>query len=465
LEYDTYYPHNQKIESPYTVLNIGTYSHPRILPIPLINMNTTMNTQNTTLLGPAGSNTSVTDIPSLVEMPESDPPSDSDSMPELKAIPVALNPLEQEIASILISLIKHESAGEKQEALDDACKIMDLNPSNAAAAEAIVRLMRPTEIIAAPGSDHLQARTVMINIELLFPEGHFNLQKRFSEITEAASAAGKKIFSEPIDLKELGITYIVCSQPKCGTKAVVITRVSDGSWFTKFTGGQIRVDTKRMEGSVGPVNVYTEKLIVDFKMNESGVWELTNAVSPPPPHALATGPMKRATTLAHFIGTYTNPTFMAKKFSNESNGEELTIVSQKEIETTEEDSEKMVCRGDAATRMPKETTMPCIPLKLSELTDFKMVEQEMNQEITATNVFLEEGEESKCGDGDRIACLISKNTPFFTRHLKVYGKNRENLVVIIGEDEKEFPWAACSEHWESLITTLGDVCKPTVEIE
>ena len=439
-------------------------------------MNTQTNTQTTQSPAPLTRSGSVTDIligepsinqvPYLDTLPELEEDSDTGSdMPKLESVPVALNPLEQEIASILISLIKHESAGEKQEALDDACKIMALNPNNAAAAEAIVRLMRPTDIIAAPGPEHLQARTVMINIELSFPEGYFNLQKRFSEITKAASAAGKNILSEPIDLKELGITHIVCSQPKGGTKAVVITRVSDGSWFTKFTGEQFRVDTKRLEGSVGPVDVYTDKLIVDFKMNESDVWELTNAVSPPPLHALTMGPMKRATTLAHLIGTYTNPTFMAKKISNESNGEGLTIVSQKEIDTTEEDSEKMVCRGDAATRMPKETTMPCIPLKLADLTDFKMVEQEMNQEINATNVVIKEGEESKCGEGDRLACLISKDHPFFSRHLKVFGKNREHLVVLIGEDDKEFPWAKCPEHWESLITTLGDVCKPTVEIE
>ena len=418
-------------------------------------MNTNHSQNTSPPLSPVGSPTSAMDLPPLVEEEGVDPLSDPET------IPVALNPLEQEIASILISLIKHESAGEKQEALHDACKIMALNPNNAPAAEAIVRLMRPTEIIAAPGPEHLQARTVLFNIELSFPEGYFNLQKTFSNITKAAALAGKKILSYPVDIKKLGITHIVCSQPKGGTKAVVITRVSDGSWFTKFTGEQFRVDTKRLEGSVGPVDVYTDKLIVDFKMNESGVWELTNAVSPPPLHALTMGPMKRATTLAHLIGTYTNPTFMAKKISNESNGEGLTIVSQEELDTTGEDSEKMICRGDAATRIPKETTMPCIPLKLADLTDFRPAEQEIN----ATNVFIKEGEESKCGDSDRLACLISKDHPFFSRHLKVFGKNRENLAVLIGEDDKEFPWATCPEHWESLITTLGDVCKPTVEIE
>jgi hypothetical protein len=436
-------------------------------------MNTQTNTQSPVPLTRSGSPTSVMDIligePSINQVPDLEEYSDTDSgtdsdMPELENL-VDLNPLEQEIASILISLIKHESAGEKQEALDDACKIMALNPNNAPAAEAIVRLMRPIEIIVAPGPEHLQARTVLFNIELSYPEGYFNLQKKFSEITKAAALAGKKILSCPIDIKKLGIADIVCSQPTGGTKAVVITRVSDGSWFTKFTGEQFRVDTKRLEGSVGPVNVSTDKLIVDFKMNETGVWELTNAVSPPPPHALTMGPMKRSTTLAHLIGTYTNPTFMAKKISNESNGEGLTIVSQEEIDTTEENSDKMICRGDTAAKMPKETIMPCIPLKLADLTDFKMVEQEMNQEITATNVVIKEGEESKCGDGDRLACLITKDHPFFSRHLKVFGKNREHMVVLIGEDDKEFPWAKCPEHWESLITTLGDVCKPTVEFE
>lgn len=433
-----------------------------------------MNTQNTITslpLSPVGSPTSVMYLPPLEEEQATDPHSDTDSMPELESIPVALNPLEQEIKSILISLINHESAGEKQKALDDACKIMELNPSNVVAAEAIVRLMSTTKVIVAPGPEHLQARTVMVNIELIFPEGHYNLQKKFSEITKAASVAGKKIISEPIDLKELGITYIVSSLPKNGTKAVIITRVSDGSWFTKFTGEEIRIDTKRIEGSVGPVNVPTDKLIVDFKMNESGVWELTNAVSPPPPHALAMGPMKRATTLTHLIGTYTNPTFMAQTFSNESKGEGLTIVSEAEIDATEEDTDKMICRGNTAAKMPKDTIMPCIPLKLSELTDFKLEPKEIDttngspQEINAENVFLKDGQESKCGDGDRIACLISKDHPFFSRHLKVFGKNRENLVVLIGEDNEEVPWATCSEHWETLIGTLGDICKPTIDFE
>ena len=90
-----------------------------------------------------------------------------------------------------------------------------------------------------------------------------------------------------------GINTITCNLPRNGTKAIVVSRIDDGTWFKNFTGNEWRTDYRRIGGDTGHVEVPVEKMVVDFTKNESNVWELTNATTQPKTDLVTFGPSKR----------------------------------------------------------------------------------------------------------------------------------------------------------------------------
>ena len=83
-------------------------------------------------------------------------------------------------------------------------------------------------------------------------------------------------------------------------------------------------------------------------------------------------------------------------------------------------------------------------------------------EPDADNIVLREGEESKCGDGDRFAAYIISEEPIFENYVKVFGDERQHLAVMIGKDGEEHLWAKCEDHWETLVHCFAEVCKHTL---
>jgi len=306
-----------------------------------------------------------------------------------------------------------------------------------------------TTISAAPGSTHIQAQTVLINLQNNYPNKMTDLQTKMKAITD--SAVGDTI-SGLIDLGSFGINKITNNIPRGGEKAIVITRVSDGSWFKKFTGDEWRTDFRRIGGDVGDVEVTVEKIIVDFKKNESGEWELTNAVAQPKEDIVTFGPNGRGVGIAQLIGTVSNPAFVADNFQK---GGVMghSIMGE---DTIDEENEMHISLGELSITLMTDATMPVTDTNKNQLVPPVRAERKPH----LYNIILQEGEESKCGDADRFAAYIISEQPFFEPYIKVFGSERENFAVMIGEDNNEHLWAKCEDHWEKLIKCFANVCMP-----
>ena len=120
-------------------------------------------------------------------------------------------------------------------------------------------------IQAAEGVRHLQAQTVLSNLEANYPEWMAELQTKMKAITDMANG---NVASGLIDMSSLGINTITCNLPRNGKKAIVVSRIDDGTWFKNFTGNEWRMDYRRIGGDTGHVEVPVEKMVVDFTKNE-----------------------------------------------------------------------------------------------------------------------------------------------------------------------------------------------------
>lgn len=306
-----------------------------------------------------------------------------------------------------------------------------------------------TTIAAAPGSTHLQAQTVLIHLQNGHPEKMGDFQTKMKAITD--SAVGNTI-SGLIDLSSLGIKKITNNIPRGGEKAIVVTRVDDGSWFKNFTGDEWRTDFRRIGGDVGDVEVTVEKIVVDFKKNESDEWELTNAVAQPKADIVTFGPNGRGVGIAQLIGTVSNPAFMADNFQK---GGVMghSIMGEDAID---EENEMHISLGELSITLMTDAIMPVTDINTNQLVPSVKAETFPDP----YNIILKEGEESKCGDADRFAAFIISEQPLFEPYIKVFGSERENFAVMIGEDGGEHLWAKCEDHWETLIKCFANVCMP-----
>ena len=315
----------------------------------------------------------------------------------------------------------------------------------------IVKMQNSINIQAAEGVKHLQAQTVLSNLEANYPEWMADLQTKMKEITDMANG---NVASGLIDMNSLGINTITCNLPRDGTKAIVASRIDDGTWFKNFTGNEWRMDYRRIGGDTGHVEVPVEKMVVDFTKNESNVWELTNATTQPKTDLVTFGPSKRGVNIAHLVACNTNPTLMNGNFQKGDEGG-YSIVNE---DTFDKDMIKQISLGEQAVTLMKDAIMPVS--NVAENTLNKPARAEIDPE--ADNIVLRAGEESKCGDGDRFAAYIISEEPIFKNYVKVFGEERQHLAIMIGKDGEEHLWAKCEDHWETLINCFAEVCKHTL---
>lgn len=308
-----------------------------------------------------------------------------------------------------------------------------------------------TQIAAASGDDHIQAQTVLANLQSNHPERMVDLQTKMKVITDSANG---NTVSGMVDLASLGINKITTVLPRNGEKAIIVARVDDGSWFKDFTGNEWRMDYRRIGGDKGEVEIPVEKMIVDFKKNGSGEWELTNAVAQPKKDLITFGPNKRGVGVTHLVGSVTNPTLMTGRFQKGDAGGHSLV----DAESFDEDKTKQIALGELAVTLMQDAIMPLTDVEKNVLKEPARAEIPPEPD----NIVLEEGEESKCGDGDRFAAYITSEEPVFSQYLKVYGEEREHLAVIIGKDGEEHLWAKCEDHWETLINCFAEVSKHTL---
>jgi hypothetical protein len=327
-------------------------------------------------------------------------------------------------------------------------------------------------IAAAPGNNHLQAQTVLSFLETEHSEKVDLIQTKMKDITDMAEGNNA---SGVIDLKSMNINAIMSVLPRDGYKVILIKRVEDGGWFKDFTGNRWRMDFARIGGGEGEVEVPTDNIVVDFVKNDSHEWLLTNAVAPPDPELLTFGPSRRGISCAHLVATLSNPKYMANNFQK-GNISNYSIVPEQESDEVEG---LIVNLGDTAVTLSTNGIMPnrdiscntLVPMrKESTYPDIDRCGEDANTVITTflavsndpAKIILGDGEESKRGDADRFADYIVSKQPIFSEYIKIFGKNRENMIISIGPDNNEHLWTKCSEHWETLINCFAEVCKLTL---
>ena len=313
-----------------------------------------------------------------------------------------------------------------------------------------------TTITTARGVHHISAHNFLYNLHRDNPTTKIDaFQSKLNEITESAT---EDTVSSVINLDSLDIHNVICTLPKDGEKAIVVTRVyDDRSIPTKlktFTGSEWHIDLNRIKGHIGNVCVSVDNIVVDLRKNKHGHWELTNVIPQPTHNGVSLSTVTQHITLSHLIGAITSASLISRFKKGSTSGYSLYSSTDDE----EMDYTRHIPIGSVGVTMTTDAIMSCSSISTEEMSPVR------NDIIPLppTSIVLEDGEESKFGDGDRFAAYIASRQSIFSQYMKVFGPNREHFVIMIGKNGEEHLWTKCEEHWDTLIQCFANVCATTL---